>query len=60
MDRGAWWATARGVAESNTNEHEHTPPFLSVFIAPSLFVLFCFVFLPSLFIRSFTENSKNH
>ena len=24
MNRGAWWATAHGVAESNTTEHAHT------------------------------------
>ena len=23
MDRGAWWATVRGVAESGTPEHKH-------------------------------------
>ena len=23
IDRGAWWATAHGVSESDTNEHTH-------------------------------------
>ena len=24
MDRGAWWATVQGAAESNRTEHAHT------------------------------------
>ena len=31
MDRGAWWATVRGVAESNMTEQPTLSHFLSLF-----------------------------
>ena len=29
LDRGAWWATVRGVAESDTDTHRHSHTQLS-------------------------------
>ena len=37
-DRGAWWATVRGVAESDTIEHAHRH---HVYVNPKLLVYLC-------------------
>ena len=33
MDRGAWWATVHGVAESDVTEHTHTVSLNLIFLS---------------------------